>query len=273
MEMISNKGRTSMVYRVGKGLVCKIPYNQGSNQFLAEVDNAFAVESRLLEKLGNHPRIVPYYGPYMTKGDKDGLLLGEADCGDLQSHIDRGDMDIDNGIKTKWCLQAAESLSYTHENGIIHSDFSTTNILVHQGNIILADFGGSRCPELHLDGNLIPDDPFRDPQLTEFGTPKVDVFSLGVVIYVIMTGHYPFHQGPAPQNEERFTYGDSVRLRFSRGEFPDLCGVPFGDIIAGCCCERRFETAKEVVVALRKACAADGGGFHDVVEDAKCNAL
>lgn len=188
---------------------------------------------------------------------KDGLLLGEADCGDLQSYIDRDDSEIDDALRRKWSLQIAEAVAYVHEKGIIHSNLSTTNVLVHKAgqtaNLILADFGGSRCCELGLDGNLIPDNPFSDPHLKTFDSPRVDVFSLGVVIYIIMTGHYPFHQGPAPQDEERFRYEDRVRTLFDRGEFPNLSGVPFGDVIAGCCCERRFETAKEVVVALDAA--------------------
>jgi serine/threonine protein kinase len=186
---------------------------------------------------------------------KDGLLLGEAEGGDLQSYIDRRE-DIEDTLRRKWSLQIAKAVAYVHEKGIVHSNISTTNVLVHRTgettDLILADFGGSRCLELKLDGLLIPDDPFFDPRLkmSEWKLPKLDVFSLGILIYIIMTGHYPFHQGPAPQDEERFVYGDRVRKLFNKGEFPDLSGLPFGEVIAGCCCERRFTTAKEVVQAL-----------------------
>lgn len=188
---------------------------------------------------------------------KDGLLLGEANCGDLQSHID-GKKEIDNTLRIKWSLQIAKAVAYVHEKGIVHSNLSTTNVLVHRTgettDLILADFGGSRCLELELDGLLLPDDPFFDPQLkpSEFEFPKLDVFSLGILIYIILTGHYPFHQGPAPQDEDRFVYGDRVRELYKKGEFPDLSGLPFGEVIAGCCCERRFRTAKEVDEAIEE---------------------
>jgi hypothetical protein len=43
---------------------------------------------------------------------------------------------------------------------------------------------------------------------------------------------------------------DRVRKLYERGQFPDLVDVPFARIIQGCCVERRFNTAKEVVVAI-----------------------
>jgi len=193
-----------------------------------------------------------YFG-LKTKDIKDGLLLGEANCGDLQSYIDGDNSTIDDALRGKWCLQIAQDVAYVHERGIFHSNLGTTNVLVHQTSttdLILADFGGSRCSELELDGGLIPDDPCFDPHLTDFTSPKVDLFSLGIVIYIIVTGHYPFYQSPAPQNEERFVYGARVRKLFDQGKFPDLSSVRFGGVVAGCCYERRFETAKEVVVAL-----------------------
>ncbi|KAF2680727.1 kinase-like protein [Lentithecium fluviatile CBS 122367] len=235
-------GRTSFVHCVKEGVVGKVPRKTHDEKLNAEFKNAFAVEKQLLERLGDHPRIA-----------MNGLLLEEATHGHLQSYID-GDSKIDSALRKKWCLQIVEAVAYVHEKGIIHSNVGTTNILVHQTgqtmDLKLADFGGSRCLELGLNGDLIPDDPFLDRQLTDFTSPRVDVFSLGVVIYIIMTGHYPFHKGPAPQNEEIYVYEDRVQKLFGQGKFPDLSDVPFGVVIAGCCCERRFENAKEVVEAL-----------------------
>jgi hypothetical protein len=95
-----------------------------------------------------------------------------------------------------------------------------------------------------------PDDPFSDPCLFDYKSPKVDVFSLDIVIYVIMTGHYHFCNVPAPCGEERFVCGDRVRALFEKGEFLELSGVELGHVIARCCQERSFDTAKEVVEAI-----------------------
>jgi hypothetical protein len=60
MDIISEKGRTAVVYRVKRGLVCKSPRTIDNKGLQAEFKNAFAVERQLLERLGNHPRIVQY---------------------------------------------------------------------------------------------------------------------------------------------------------------------------------------------------------------------
>ena len=275
MDVISEDGRTAIVYRLEKGFVAKMPRDMqeglpGREEFAAETDHAFSVEVRLFERMGYHPRITPfvftstsnthvslysrYHGRFTMDNMREGLLLGEANCGDLQSYIEKHNSKINIALRKQWSLQVAQAIAYVHEKGIIHSNLSTTNVLVHQvaqtPDLFLADFGGSRCVGLDLDGGLLPDDPFSDPCLTDHESPKVDLFSLGIVIYVIMTGCYPFHSGPAPQNEERFAYGDRVRALFEQGQFPNLADVPLGNIIAGCCCKRRFETGQEVVRAL-----------------------
>jgi serine/threonine protein kinase len=119
-------------------------------------------------------------------------------------------------------------------------------------NLIVADIGGSQYQELKSCGRLLPETPFLAPLLTqqEFDLSKLDVFSLGVLICFIVTGHFPFHQGPTPQGEERWAYMDRLQEWLDQGEFPDLSDVQFRDVIVGCCLERRFVDAGEVLKAL-----------------------
>ena len=92
--------------------------------------------------------------------------------------------------------------------GIVHQDIRTENFLVHDDGrtlkLLLSDFGGSLCKALELDGKSLPDDPFSDPDMAEDDeTPRRDVFSLSIIIYIIETGRYPFCDGLAPKGLER----------------------------------------------------------------------
>jgi hypothetical protein len=153
MDIVSDEGRTSTVYRVKVGLVVKSPRVSTHASVLAEIKDAFPLERQLLERLGiilisfgvcPRPRIVAistccsmlirddrYYGLFRTSEDMpDGFLLEGANCGDLESYID-SDCKMDDALRQRWSLQIDEAVAHVHKKGIIHSNLSTTNVLVH----------------------------------------------------------------------------------------------------------------------------------------------
>ncbi|KAF1940875.1 hypothetical protein EJ02DRAFT_219888 [Clathrospora elynae] len=188
---------------------------------------------------------------------KEGLLLSEANGGDLQSYIKEHDDEIDNALRKKWGYWVAQVFAHAHKNDVVHSNISTTNVLVYQTsqstNVLFADIGGSRCVELNLDSGLLPGDPFSDPcypRSTDYESPKIDVFSLGVVIYVMMTSQYPFCNGPALQGKKIFVYGDRVRAIFEK-ECSRTCpvcrwGISSQDAAASVCSILRRRLLKQL---------------------------
>ena len=111
--------------------------------------------------------IFRYLGDQDTVDIQQGLLLAEASHGNLQAYIDEKNASMDIPLRKKWCQQAAESIAFLHENGVIHSDLRPDNFLIHATtktslDLWLCDFGGSTCEELDLDGGHLPDDPFFD---------------------------------------------------------------------------------------------------------------
>ncbi|ORX95448.1 hypothetical protein BCR34DRAFT_498464, partial [Clohesyomyces aquaticus] len=91
----------------------------------------------------------------------------------------------------------AKAVAYVYKKGIIYLNLSTTNVLVYKAaknlDLILANFSGSRCRELGLDSNLIPNELFCNLHLTTFNLLRVNTFSVGVIIYIIITSYYPFY--------------------------------------------------------------------------------
>lgn len=113
----------------------------------------------------------------------------------------------------------------------------------------LCDFGGSVCKELGLDGGYLPDDPFFDPRQPWDAMSATDIFSLGSIFYTIMTGYWPYWQGPPPKGDERIAYQQRVNGFFKEGIFPDVTNVSGGKVIVGCW-EHKYPTAKDVVNAV-----------------------
>jgi serine/threonine protein kinase len=189
----------------------------------------------------------------------NGILLSEASHGNLQKFIDSHNTTIDASLRWRLAEQAAEAITHIHKNGVIHSDLRPENFLVHDSgersadgltffDLWLCDFGGSTCEVPKLDGGHMPDTPFFDPRITSWESkPATDIFSLGSVIYVIMTGYWPFRTSPPPGTaKDMDVYRDEVDKLFKKGAFPDVSGLQGGDVIWGCW-EYRYTSAAEVL--------------------------
>ena len=156
-----------------------------------------------------------------------------------------------------WCRQIAEAIAFIHSQDVVHSDLRPKNILVHETNpgkldLLLCDFGGSVCRRLGLDGQSLPDGPFWNPALGYDVTTAIDIFALGSLFYTILTGRWPYRDQPGVFEtfDERLEWEDKVvHPNFLAEKFPDVGGLPFGDVMMGCW-KRRFATADDVLVGM-----------------------
>ena len=133
----------------------------------------------------------------------------------------------------KWCLQAAEAVSYVHSKGVLHCDLRPANFLVTESlDLRLCDFGGSKHGELY--GRGLPNAGFYDPHRDDMISHSTDIFALGSCFYTIMAGHFPHATGVMKTYEEEEAYFEMAKRLLLRRQFPNLENFAIGHIISAC---------------------------------------
>jgi tRNA A-37 threonylcarbamoyl transferase component Bud32 len=178
--------------------------------YLAE-DRAFRAqfrrESQIVARL-REPHIIPIH----DFGEIDGRLFLEmrlVDGVDLASLL-RRDGPLPPSRAVAIVAQVASALEAAHAEQLVHRDVKPGNVLVDEAQLsvdhaYLVDFGIARdtsATDFGPAGGMVGSVEYMAPEQFTGGppTPKVDVYSLGCLLYVALTGHTPFTgDGPAAQ--------------------------------------------------------------------------
>ncbi|HKS70186.1 MAG TPA: protein kinase, partial [Ktedonobacterales bacterium] len=158
-------------------------------RFLREAQVAAALD---------HPHIVPLYDFGETDDGHLYLVMPYISGGSLQDILRKTPLPV--GDVVTYGAQMADALAYAHERGVVHRDVKPANMLLHaDGRLMLSDFGLAKI--------LTPESRARAPRnQPDAGTPEYmapeqiegqtdersDIYALGVVLYLLLTGHLPF---------------------------------------------------------------------------------
>ncbi|XP_078525292.1 serine/threonine-protein kinase MARK2-like [Lissotriton helveticus] len=168
----------------------------------SKLDQAAAghlLQEVLCMKLVQHPNVVRLYEVIDTQ-TKLYLILELGDGGDMFDHIMKYDGGLSEPQAKRYFAQIVHAISYCHKLHVVHRDLKPENVVFfkEQGVVKLTDFGFSNRfqPGTMLTtscGSLA----YSAPEILlgdEYDAPAVDIWSLGVILYMLVCGHPPFQE-------------------------------------------------------------------------------
>jgi eukaryotic-like serine/threonine-protein kinase len=175
-----------------------LPYQFAQREeFLAR----FRQEAKVIARL-EHPHILPVYD-YGEGGNTPGeempyLVMRLLEAGTLTERIQAGELPLTEIDRI--FTQLAGALEYAHEKGVIHRDIKPSNAMLDtRGEVFLTDFGIAKIVEsavqLTATGAITGTPEYMSPEQAQ-GLKidhRTDIYSLGVVLYEMLTGQVPYH--------------------------------------------------------------------------------
>jgi len=219
----------------------------GAERFVVEIKTTAALQ---------HPHILPLF----DSGTADGFLyyvMPFIDGETLRTKLDREtQLGIDEAVKIT--VAVADALDYAHRNGVIHRDIKPENILLHDGRPMVADFGialalsaaaGGRMTEtgmsLGTPHYMSPEQATAEKEITA----RSDVYSLGSVLYEMLTGNPPHTGASAQQIIMKIVTEEAAPVTSVRKSVPPNVAAAVAQSLEKLPADR-FATAKEFGEAL-----------------------
>jgi serine/threonine-protein kinase len=164
-------------------------------------EERFRREGRILALLAD-PHIAELIDAGVTDTGHPYLVLEYVDGERIDRYCDQARLDVDSRIRL--FLQVLDAVATAHANLIVHRDIKPSNVLVRKdGEVKLLDFGIAKLIEDDVETGLPTTFTTAGSALTpEFAAPEqlkeepitasTDVYALGVLLYLLLTGQHPF---------------------------------------------------------------------------------
>jgi serine/threonine protein kinase len=201
-EVISEIGQGAMgvVYRavdplIEREVAIKTINLEAAGAGRAEYEQRFYREAKSAGRL-SHPNIVTIYD-VGNEDDVAYIAMEFLEGLELRKLIDTDRLQTVERI-VKIAARAADGLAYAHKNNVVHRDIKPSNIMIMRNGVVkIMDFGIASMPTSSsrtIIGSLMGSPQYMSPEQAESREVdgRSDIFSLGVVLYEMLTGKPPF---------------------------------------------------------------------------------
>ena len=168
----------------------------------------------------------------------------------------QGRLPVDRAVEI--ALQVATGLKVAHEQGIVHRDIKPQNILIgFDGAAKVTDFGIGRAEEfatMTRTGAIMGTPHYMSPEQAKGlpVDPRTDLYSLGIVLYQMLTGEVPFDADTPWEVIRQQVEGHARPMRRLRGDVPRAV-----EQVVNRCLEKdpgkRYQSAEEMAQSLERA--------------------
>lgn len=195
------QGAMGVVYKARDPLIDRVVAIKTINLSMAmdekeEYEGRFYQEAKAAGRL-NHPNIVTIYDVGKS-GNVAYIAMEFLEGRELRDIMNDGALlPVDQVLHT--VAQVAQGLAYAHEHDIVHRDVKPSNIMViRDGHVKITDFGIARMASSSVrtqTGMVLGSPKYMSPEqvMGKAIDQRSDIFSLGVMLYEMLTGQAPFN--------------------------------------------------------------------------------
>jgi serine/threonine protein kinase len=222
----------------------------------AEYRERFFTEAQAAGRL-SHPGIVTVFDVGEETDTRSPYIVMEYVTGQsLHTLLSGEDKKLPLKPALELAQELAEALDYAHAQGVVHRDIKPANILLTaSGKAKIADFGIAKLNQAHmtLPGQVLGSPAFMAPeQLRGDGVDaRSDLFSLGVILYTMLTGHRPFQGNSATTVCFKVVHHEPVSVTAFDSDFPPELAQMVARAMAKNPAER-YQTGLEMALAIQK---------------------